>query len=104
MYGPKIFRSQCSRKLKKSLKNYCILQFSSNLLQVFRKCSLHYTKECYVGILLIKKKFLEQKKKKFLLNFFHSYITFFCYCIKIRLSKFEEDCFKNVGGDIFLMK
>ena len=65
MYGPKIFRSQCSRKLKKSLKNYCILQFSSNLLQVFRKCSLHYTKECYVGILLIKKKFLEQKKKKF---------------------------------------
>ena len=53
----------------------------------------------------IKKKDLIFKKKSiFTKNFKKSYITFFCYCIKIRLSKFEEDCFKNVGGDIFLMK
>ena len=31
-------------------------------------------------------------------------MVFFCYCIKIRLLKFEEDCLKNVGGERFQMR
>ena len=36
------------------------------------------------------------------LNFFYKFeVTFFCYCTKIRLWKFEEDWLKNVGQDRF---
>ena len=41
------------------------------------------------------------QKKVFLLNFFKYQSNVFCYCIKIRLRKFEEDCLKNVGKDKF---
>ena len=63
MYGPKIFRGQFSRKFKKSLKIYLLLHFSSNLLQIFRKCSLHY------------------KKKTLLVNFYKLYNSILYYNI-----------------------
>ena len=37
----KWFWGQFSQKFKKILKFYLPLHFSSNLLQIFRKCSLH---------------------------------------------------------------
>ena len=46
----------------------------------------------------LKKSFFS-KKKYFYLKFLKFLHEIFCYCIKIRLSKFEEDCLKNVRGD-----
>ena len=47
-YEPKNFLGQFFRKFKKPLKIYFLLHFSSNLLQDFRICSLHYKKKCYL--------------------------------------------------------
>ena len=48
------------------------------------------------------------KKKKskgiFTQNKKNSWMESFCNLIKIRLWKFEEDCLKTVGGDLFLLK
>ena len=40
MYGPKIFRGQFYQKFKKSQKIYLLLNFSSNLLEIFTKSLL----------------------------------------------------------------
>ena len=42
MYEPKIFWGQFFWKFKKSPKIYLLLHFLSNLLQIFKKCSLHH--------------------------------------------------------------
>ena len=46
-----------------------------------------------------KKVYFFEKKGIFTQNFLKSKVTFFCYCIKVILWKFKEDCLKNVGGD-----
>ena len=90
MYGPQIFWGQFSLKFNKSLKIYLLLHFSSNLLQIFRKCSLHCKKKKTLLMNFNNNKKIDRKnkvflKKVFLLKLFKVQSNIFYYFIKIRL-------------------
>ena len=67
MYGPKIFRGQFSRKFKKSLKIYLLLQFSINLQNITESLLLNINKIEYRTFLILNNKFLIKKTPIFCL-------------------------------------
>ena len=96
---------------KMSLKLYKCL--NKNCLTILKKCKV--SKECVDRESNPEVYFLFSKKVLFFILYFfektkifqsvlNSQIYLCYYVIKIRLSKFQNDCLKTVGVDRFLMK